>query len=252
MAGAPRTTIVRMAAATSAAVQHSTSTSSAGSRRWSRKTTRSSSRRRIRSGSSNGLDVDAHRQAAEGGAIDREHDVPDARANTRGYADRRPLVGHRHDQAPPVVDEAVEPHVGRTGKPVEEGGDDDPPLEVHPGDAGVLGPRETTCPAGDIALPDCEVRVRLLRTGGLGRTHETECDQMLCAGGQRRRHTRKDDEQERREAAQVPSSHDARYLACSSVSVSIVTPIVASFSRAISSSISVGTGYTFFSSEAAC
>src|SRR5262245_27736073 len=40
---------------------------------------------------------------------------------------------------------------------------------------------------------------------------------------------------------QVPSSHDARYVACSSVSSSIETPIVASLSRAISSSISFGT-----------
>ncbi len=41
---------------------------------------------------------------------------------------------------------------------------------------------------------------------------------------------------------QVPSSHEARYFACSSVSVSIETPIVASLRRAISSSISRGTG----------
>src|SRR5262245_41386230 len=54
IAGAPRTTIVRIASATSAAERHSTSTSSRGSRRWSRNTTRSSSRRKIRSGSSIG------------------------------------------------------------------------------------------------------------------------------------------------------------------------------------------------------
>ena len=40
--------------------------------------------------------------------------------------------------------------------------------------------------------------------------------------------------------------------ACSSVSTSISTPIVASFSRAISLSISAGTGYTFRSSSPAC
>src|SRR5581483_10312550 len=40
----------------------------------------------------------------------------------------------------------------------------------------------------------------------------------------------------------VPSSHDARYFACSSVSWSIATPIVSSLSFAIASSISVGTG----------
>ena len=39
----------------------------------------------------------------------------------------------------------------------------------------------------------------------------------------------------------VPSSHEARYFACSSVSWSIEMPIVASLSRAISSSISFGT-----------
>ncbi len=39
----------------------------------------------------------------------------------------------------------------------------------------------------------------------------------------------------------VPSSHEARYFACSSVSWSIEMPIVASFSRAISSSIAFGT-----------
>ena len=39
----------------------------------------------------------------------------------------------------------------------------------------------------------------------------------------------------------VPSSHEARYFACSSVSWSIEIPIVASLSRAISSSISFGT-----------
>ena len=41
--------------------------------------------------------------------------------------------------------------------------------------------------------------------------------------------------------AQVPSSHEARYFACSSVSWSISTPIVASLRRAISLSISSGT-----------
>ena len=46
----------------------------------------------------------------------------------------------------------------------------------------------------------------------------------------------------RGEPDQVPSSHEARYFACSSVSWSIVTPIVASLRRAISSSISRGTG----------
>jgi hypothetical protein len=40
----------------------------------------------------------------------------------------------------------------------------------------------------------------------------------------------------------VPSSQDARYLACSSVSSSIAMPIVASLRRAISLSISSGTG----------
>ena len=54
-------------------------------------------------------------------------------------------------------------------------------------------------------------------------------------------------EAERREdlldgRAQVPSSHEARYFACSSVSWSISTPIVASLRRAISASISAGTG----------
>ncbi len=49
----------------------------------------------------------------------------------------------------------------------------------------------------------------------------------------------------------VPSSHEARYFACSSVSRSMEMPIVSSLSRAISSSISVGTSYTFRSSVAA-
>ena len=49
----------------------------------------------------------------------------------------------------------------------------------------------------------------------------------------------------------VPSSQDARYFACSSLSLSMSTPMVSSFSRAISSSISVGTGYTFGSRDAA-
>ena len=40
---------------------------------------------------------------------------------------------------------------------------------------------------------------------------------------------------------QVPSSHEARYFACSSVSRSMSTPMVASLSRAISLSISSGT-----------
>ena len=46
----------------------------------------------------------------------------------------------------------------------------------------------------------------------------------------------------------VPISQDARYFFCSFVSVSIFTPMPASFSRAISLSITAGTGYTFFSS----
>ena len=45
----------------------------------------------------------------------------------------------------------------------------------------------------------------------------------------------------RHRASYVPSSQEARYLACSSVSSSIAMPIVASLSRAISSSISFGT-----------
>src|SRR6187551_1506808 len=50
IAGAPRTTIVRIAFATSCAERHSTWTSSSGRRRWSRRTTRSPSRRTISSG----------------------------------------------------------------------------------------------------------------------------------------------------------------------------------------------------------
>ena len=46
----------------------------------------------------------------------------------------------------------------------------------------------------------------------------------------------------------VPISQDARYFLCSFVSVSMATPIPASFSLAISLSITAGTGYTFFSS----
>ena len=42
--------------------------------------------------------------------------------------------------------------------------------------------------------------------------------------------------------AQVPSSQLARYFACSSVSRSMSTPIVASLRRAISASMSAGTG----------
>src|SRR5437764_1396562 len=40
--------------------------------------------------------------------------------------------------------------------------------------------------------------------------------------------------------AQVPISHDARYFCCSGVSVSMATPIAASFNRAISASRSRG------------
>lgn len=50
----------------------------------------------------------------------------------------------------------------------------------------------------------------------------------------------------------VPISHDAKYFLCSFVSRSISTPIPASFSLAISLSISAGTGYTFFSSFWRC
>ena len=46
----------------------------------------------------------------------------------------------------------------------------------------------------------------------------------------------------------VPISQDAKYFFCSVVKASIATPMPASFSRAISLSISAGTGYTFFSS----
>lgn len=45
----------------------------------------------------------------------------------------------------------------------------------------------------------------------------------------------------------VPISHDARYFFCSAVNVSIATPMPVSLSRAISLSMSAGTGYTFFS-----
>src|SRR5947208_8824238 len=52
--------------------------------------------------------------------------------------------------------------------------------------------------------------------------------------------------------AQVPISHDARYFCCSGVSVSIVTPIAASFRRAISASRSRGIRCTSFVSSRAC
>src|SRR5438105_371238 len=75
IAGAPRTTMVRIASATSAALRHSTSTASTGSRRWSRKTTRSFSSLRICSGSSK-----RHRSACrirplQGGLRDREQAI---------------------------------------------------------------------------------------------------------------------------------------------------------------------------------
>src|SRR5439155_12062020 len=46
----------------------------------------------------------------------------------------------------------------------------------------------------------------------------------------------------------VPISQLAKYFSCSFVSLSILIPIPASFNLAISLSITVGTGYTFFSS----
>jgi hypothetical protein len=45
-----------------------------------------------------------------------------------------------------------------------------------------------------------------------------------------------------RRGGYVPSFQEARYVACSAVSTSISAPMVASLSRAISSSITVGTG----------
>src|SRR5579884_822332 len=52
--------------------------------------------------------------------------------------------------------------------------------------------------------------------------------------------------------AQVPSSQDARYARCSAVRVSIVTPIAASLSRAISASSSRGMRCTARASAAPC
>src|SRR5438477_1879439 len=61
IAGAPRTTIVRIASATSAAEAQRTSTTSSGSRRWSRRTTAgpSSSSRTICSGASSAMPEEA-------------------------------------------------------------------------------------------------------------------------------------------------------------------------------------------------
>jgi len=50
------------------------------------------------------------------------------------------------------------------------------------------------------------------------------------------------EDQPGRRLGYVPSSQDARYFACSSESSSIAMPIVASLRRAISLSISSGTG----------
>src|SRR4029077_626156 len=52
--------------------------------------------------------------------------------------------------------------------------------------------------------------------------------------------------------AQVPISHEARYFCCSGVSVSIATPIAASFRRAISASSSRGMRCTSFPNCLAC
>src|SRR6266576_2782049 len=54
------------------------------------------------------------------------------------------------------------------------------------------------------------------------------------------------------DGAQVPISHDARYFCCSGVSVSMVTPMAASFRRAISASRSRGIRCTSFVSSEAC
>ena len=76
----------------------------------------------------------------------------------------------------------------------------------------------------------------------LGRDAGGDKSPWKIAGRRRRNDDDGDRDQKRERASQVPSSHDARYFAWASVSRSIETPIVSSFSRAISSSMSVGTG----------
>src|SRR3954452_12422363 len=240
IAGAPRTTMARIASATSAAVRHSTSTTSPGRRRWSRRTTRSSSSRRICSGSSKGhrrvrrvrlLEVrlrggqqakrleDRHAldRAGGGAALAEAHGERAAALCERGDGDAAVLAAERAEHG----DERVAREVGaakrrraalsgpggprRRRRPVER----DVARQLVEGTAGV--------PAGD-ELP----RGRRERGRGRGKEKQTECDERC--------------------SAQVPSSHEARYFACSSLSWSTETPIVSSFRRAISSSISTGTG----------
>src|SRR5205807_10356642 len=52
--------------------------------------------------------------------------------------------------------------------------------------------------------------------------------------------------------AQVPISHDARYFCCSGVSVSMATPMAASFKRAMSASSSRGMRCTSLPRSRAC
>src|SRR5258708_1845699 len=246
IAGAPRTTIVLIASATSSAVRHSTSTSSSGSLRWSRNTTRSSSRRRIRSGASkHGLRAGRvrpperclrHGEQAVG--LEERH------ALDRAWCER--AEHHRDDEPRAVLDDRGDGNAVILAAELPEDRDGRAAGEVDPGERRSARGRKSCRKAGGRGSIDCDERHRRgLHAAGTP-THE-----LAPVDARTRRRGEGERRAQRRAEAQVPSSHEARYFACSSVSWSIVTPIVRSLRRAISSSISRGTGYTFRSSEAA-
>src|SRR6478672_1136111 len=252
IAGAPRTTIVRIASATSAADRHSTSTSSSGSRRWSRSTTASPSSRRIRSGSSKTHDDPRGKRPAELGPPERREKKRRIQRLAFHNARRKRVEGEPNRERLACARDAGDPHALAAAPPVAEDAKRDATAVIElqdrlPGRGRHSHHDPVCCRARACENP---LELRALRRGLSARE---ELPAKGVRGGRRgngdRQH--KDERVPARESDQVPSSQDARYLVCSAVSVSMSTPMVASLSFAISSSITVGTGYTLFSSDAA-
>src|SRR6266404_4780807 len=237
IAGAPRTTIVRIAPATSAAVPHSTSTSSCGSRRWSRSTTASRSSLRIRSGSSKTHHDPRGKRPAELGPPERREEKRRIQRLAFHNARRKRFEGEPNRERLACARDAGDPDPLAAAPPVAEDAERDATtvieLQHRLRGRGRHSHHDPVCRRARACDDPLELRAL---SRGLTTREELPAEGMRSGrrGNGDRQH--KDERVPARESDQVPSSQEARYFACSSVSVSM----------------SVGTGYTLFSSDAAC
>ncbi len=197
----------------------------------------------MRSGSSMCVDRDVdRRRAPQRLSRDRESDVRRARPDAHRLSERRTGVGDPHaKRCRRHPCDGLGRQMRAARHPVEEDRDDRVAGEVHATERCAIIGREPARPSALLRARDGDVADSGLAAAGLRRTAE-QGRPPYAGRGSRRSDRRESSGEYSNESDQVPSSQDARYFSCSAVSVSISTPIVASLSFAISSSISVGTG----------